>query len=67
MIDIKKARRELGLSQADLGRLLDTDAQSVRRMEMPSDANTSRPPAPRVTRLINAYLSGHRPDDWNEK
>ena len=61
---LKQARQSLGLTQSDLGRLLDTDGQSVRRMEMPSEAKTSRPPAPRMVRLIQAYLDGHRPLDW---
>ena len=61
---IKEARRVLGLTQSQLAALLDTDGQSVRRMEMNPDASTSRKPAPRMVRLIQAYLSGYRPIDW---
>lgn len=62
--ELQKARRDLGLTQNQLGRLLDTDGQSVRRLEMPDDRSTSRKPAPRMIRLIIAYLAGYRPEDW---
>ncbi|MFP1646136.1 helix-turn-helix domain-containing protein [Pontitalea aquivivens] len=62
--EIKQARHSLGLSVADLARLLDTDPQTVRRMEQSETANTFRRPAPRMVRLITAYVSGYRPDDW---
>jgi len=62
--EIKEARHKLGLSVADLARLLDTDAQTVRRMEQSETANTFRKPAPRMARLIAAYLDGYRPHDW---
>lgn len=62
--DFKEAREILGLTQAQLGRLLDTDGQSIRRIEMPESASTHRRPAPRMVRLIQAYLAGYRPNDW---
>ena len=62
--DIKEARRKLGLSVADLARLLDTDPQTVRRMEQRPDGSTSRKPAPRMVRLLRAYSEGYRPQDW---
>jgi ribosome-binding protein aMBF1 (putative translation factor) len=62
--DIRDARRSLGLSQAQLASMLETDAQTVRRMEMPPHMSTHRLPAPRMQRLIEAYLYGYRPDDW---
>ncbi|WP_321829785.1 hypothetical protein [Thalassovita sp.] len=61
---IKVARVTLGLTQAQLGKMLDTDGQTVRRMEMPEGANTHRKPAVRMIRLIRAYLQGYRPSDW---
>lgn len=64
--EIKAARRTLGLTQAQFGALLDTDAQTVRRMEMDPTAATHRKPAPRMVRLIAAYLDGYRPADWPE-
>lgn len=64
--EIKKARHAMGLSVADLARLLDTDPQTVRRMEQSEDANTFRRPAPRMVRLLTAYVEGYRPQDWPE-
>lgn len=63
---IKEARQSLGLSVAGLARMIETDAQTVRRMEMDPGANTARKPAVRMVRLISAYLDGYRPDDWPE-
>ena len=61
---IKEARQSLGLSVADLARLIDTDPQTVRRMEYDETASTHRAPAPRMVRLIRAYVDGYRPMDW---
>ena len=61
---IKDARAKLGLTQAQLGAMLDTDGQTVRRMEMPEDTSTHRKPAVRMVRLLQAYLDGYRPSDW---
>lgn len=63
---IKGARHKLGLSVAKLAELLDTDPQTIRRMEQSETANTFRRPAPRMVRLISAYLEGYRPADWSE-
>ena len=62
--EIKRARQSLGLTQSQLGQMLDTDGQTIRRMEMPPDAATARKPVARMARLIRAYLDGYRPDDW---
>lgn len=64
--EIKTTRETLGLTQSQLGALLDTDGQTVRRMEMPAEASTHRKPAVRMGRLIQAYLDGYRPSDWPE-
>lgn len=70
---IKEARHAMGLSVADLARLLETDPQTVRRMEQSETANTFRRPAPRMVRLIRLYLVLHSqapqflPDDWPVK
>lgn len=60
----KQARQSLDLTQSQLGILLDTDGQSIRRVEMEGDATTKRKPAPRMVRLLQAYLDGYRPTDW---
>ena len=62
--EIKQARHAMGLSVADLARLLDTDPQTVRRMEQSETASTFRRPAPRMVRLVQAYMMGYRPPDW---
>ena len=67
MIDFRKARKQLGLSVAQLAHLLDTDELSIRRIQMTPDKSTSRNPAPRMERLVQAYLDGYRPADWGEK
>ena len=62
--ELKEARQSLGLSVRQMAELLETDPQSVRRMEMSHERSTHRFPPPRVERLIRAYLDGYRPDDW---
>lgn len=62
--EIKEARQKLGLSAPQLAALLDTDPQTIRRMEQSETAKTFRSPAPRMVRLIRAYLDGYRPADW---
>ena len=64
--DLKEARRKLGLSVAQMATMIETDPQVIRRMEGREDAKTHRTPAPRMVRLIVAYLDGYRPDDWPE-
>ena len=66
-LEFKEARTELGLTQNQLGQMLDTDGGTIRRIEMSPDKNTARTPAPRMIRLLKAYLTGYRPDDWPEK
>lgn len=65
--ELKQARQSLGLSTAQMGAMLDTDAQTIRRMEQRPDAKTFRSPAPRMLRLLRAYLDGYRPADWPVK
>jgi DNA-binding transcriptional regulator YiaG len=62
--EIKEARQTLGLTQSQLGQVLDTDASTIRKMEQDPKHSTFRKPAPRMVRLIKAYLKGHRPADW---
>lgn len=61
---IKAARHTLGLTGAQLAQMLDTDPRSVRAMESPPETRQHRKPAPRMVRLIEAYLAGYRPRDW---
>jgi DNA-binding transcriptional regulator YiaG len=61
---IKEARATLGLTQSQLGAMLDTTGRVVRMMESDPASSQHRKPAPRMVRLINAYIEGYRPDDW---
>ena len=62
--EIKAVRQWLGITVSQLAVLLDTDPQTIRRMEQSETANTFRKPAPRMVRLLRAYLDGYRPADW---
>ena len=62
--EIREARQTLGLTQAQLGAMLDTTARVMRCVESSPDASTHRKLSPRMERLIRAYLSGYRPEDW---
>jgi len=64
--EIKQARNMLGLSVSHFATMLETDPQTVRRMEMSPDKSTARKPAVRMCRLINAYIEDYRPKDWPE-
>lgn len=61
---LRGARTELGLSVAQMAALLETDAQTIRRMEQTPLASTFRKPASRMVRLVRAYLGGYRPKNW---
>jgi DNA-binding transcriptional regulator YiaG len=61
---IKQARQSLGLTQSQLAAMLDTDPRAVRAMESDPATSKHRTPAPRMVRLLTAYLRGYRPDDW---
>jgi hypothetical protein len=62
--DVKYARQTLGLTLKDFSVMLDTDASTIRKMELNEESSQYRRPAPRMVRLIMAYLKGYRPPDW---
>lgn len=62
--DFKAARRKLGLTQAELGHILDTNPSTIRRWEMPEDNATARPPNPVAARVMGWMLAGFRPPQW---
>jgi DNA-binding transcriptional regulator YiaG len=62
--DVKYARQALGLTLKDFSVMLDTDASTIRKMELNEESSQYRRPAPRMVRLIMAYLKGYRPPDW---
>ena len=63
-MEFKTWRQELGLSVRELAQLLDTDERSIRSIETEEGFSTHRKPAPRMVRLMEAYLAGYRPVDW---
>lgn len=65
--EVKSAREALGLSLAEFADMLDTDKSTTRKMEFEENKSQYRPPAPRMVRLIIAYLKGYRPHDWPKK
>ena len=62
--EFKAARKALGLTLPQLAVLLDTDPKSLRCIECDPSQSMHRKPAPRMVRLLEAYLAGYRPPDW---
>lgn len=62
--EISAARKELGLNQAQFASVMDTDPRGIRALESPAGTARHRSPPVRFVRLLEAYLSGYRPDDW---
>lgn len=62
--DVRAAREALGLTLSEFGKMLDTDKSTTRKMELLESSSQYRTPAPRMIRLIVAYLNGYRPNDW---
>jgi DNA-binding transcriptional regulator YiaG len=62
--EVKAARHWLLLSVSQFADMLDTDASTIRKMELSEGSSQYRGPAPRMVRLIMAYLNGYRPPDW---
>ena len=62
--EFKEARQKLGLSQAQLGRILNTAPQTIRKWEMGPDCSTSRPPNPIAVEAMRWFLDGFRPNTW---
>lgn len=65
--EIADARRQLGLGQEDLARLLGYGAAArISELEnvSPITGAPKRIPSDTVLRLLQAYLDGYRPADW---
>lgn len=63
--DFAQARRTLGLSASQLGRVLGVDPRTIRRWEAdPATTGTARPPHPTACRAVEWLLAGWRPADW---
>ena len=61
--ELKSARHALGLSVRQMAQMLDTDEQTVRRMEMEPDRSTARPvsSAPSTHSRPRPSAGGSRP------
>lgn len=60
--EFKEARSNLGLSQAKLGAILNTDTRTVRRWEA---EDGTRPPNPIACRVMEWMRAGYRPPEWD--
>jgi len=57
--EFKQARRKLGLTQSDLGAILDTDPRTIRRWEQ-----AERPPNPIACQVLRWMSEPGRPGAW---
>ncbi|MEM7295817.1 MAG: helix-turn-helix domain-containing protein [Pseudomonadota bacterium] len=62
--EFKEARISLGLSQAQLGVILNTNPATIRKWEAEEDRSTSRAPNPVAVRAMHWMLEGFRPPEW---
>lgn len=61
--DLALARKRLGLTLEQMGRMLGYDGSQIRSMMHRLEIG-ERELRPAQRRLVDAYLSGYRPDDW---
>lgn len=62
--EFKEARRKLGLTQSQLGLILDTAPQTIRKWEMPAGRSTARSVNPVAAQAMRWFLAGFRPGGW---
>ena len=62
--EFKEARYELGLSQSQLGKILDTNPTTIRKWEAEPERSTARAPNPVACQVMRWMLSGFRPPEW---
>lgn len=62
--EFKRARRRLGLTQAELGRILDTAPQTIRKWEMQPENSTARGVNPVAAQVMRWMLAGFRPPEF---
>lgn len=62
----KRARHQLGLTQAELARILDTAPTTIRRWEQ-SEGPGARSPNPVAAQAMRWMLAGFRPPGWPER
>jgi len=62
--EFKAARVSLGLTQAQLGVILDTNPTTIRRWEAAPDQSMARPPNPVACQVLRWMLNGFRPPEF---
>lgn len=62
--ELREARHQLGLTQKQMAHMLDIRERYYQMLEAAPDVLTAMPVPARVKRLITAYMSGYRPEDW---
>ncbi|MFK5997851.1 MAG: hypothetical protein QM492_07055 [Rhodobacterales bacterium] len=62
--EFKAGRNQLGLTQSQLGHILDTAPQTIRKWEMPADRSTARQVNPIAARVMHWMLDGYRPAEF---
>lgn len=62
--EFKEARRKLGLSQRELGTLLDTSPVTIRKWETDPENSSSRKPNPVASKVMKWLLNGFRPPEF---
>jgi len=62
--EFKRARQTLGLTQSQLGAILDAAPQTIRKWEMGETRSTSRAVNPVAARAVSWMLAGYRPPEW---
>jgi transcriptional regulator with XRE-family HTH domain len=65
--DFKAARQKLGLTQSQLGQVLNTAPQTIRKWEMPESNSTARGVNPVAARVMGWLLDGFRPPEWPQE
>lgn len=62
--EFKAARKRVGLTQSQLGALLDTNPATIRRWEMHPETASARPPNPVACQVLRWLLAGFRPPGY---
>ena len=62
--EFRQARHSLGLTQAQLGAILDTNPTTIRKWEAEADRSTSRDPNPVACQVMRWMIAGFRPPEF---
>ncbi|WP_068315807.1 helix-turn-helix domain-containing protein [Polycladidibacter hongkongensis] len=62
--EFKAARKQLGLTQSELAKVLGVSLITVQRSEIPAEKKSSSKPHATMVRAMGWFLSGFRPPEW---